>query len=42
MNVQVLYLYEITLLSNVDAHEQTANKVLYLYEITLLSNQAYK
>ena len=34
----VLYLYEITLLSNSQVHCQNRKKVLYLYEITLLSN----
>ena len=33
-----MYLYEITLLSNVFAYECMAADVLYLYEITLLSN----
>ena len=34
----VLYLYEITLLSNTSEQEQEQETVLYLYEITLLSN----
>ena len=34
----VLYLYEITLLSNISTDGQLDAKVLYLYEITLLSN----
>ena len=33
-----MYLYEITLLSNVWLKAGQAVKVLYLYEITLLSN----
>ena len=34
----VLYLYEITLLSNAAAEAGEIDAVLYLYEITLLSN----
>ena len=36
--MRVLYLYEITLLSNVPSSQTGGTLVLYLYEITLLSN----
>ena len=38
ITVKVLYLYEITLLSNEWVRTYYQDQVLYLYEITLLSN----
>ena len=38
-DLQVLYLYEITLLSNALPENLQRLVVLYLYEITLLSNK---
>ena len=37
-NTTVLYLYEFTLLSNINLYHSVLFNVLYLYEFTLLSN----